>query len=1562
MQDALLTARNEFQSLTQAAMKAGNAMEGDFKTRIAAAKVGINEMTREINQQKAIVQDATAKVRELGMAYKEALSKGGDAKGLKQSLSEAMSNLEEDKSMLAQLNQKQIEARLSVKELSEEYAALREESDKTSKSTGDMSFSLGKLAAALGGAAALKSFVSQIIQVRGQFQDMETQIETLVGKATTAKIMPDIKEMAKVSPLTMTDIVGAEKMMLSFNIAAEDSVKYLKALSDISMGDSQKFNSLTLAFSQMSSAGKLMGQDLLQMINAGFNPLQEIAKKTGKSISELKEEMSKGAISAQMVQEAFISATSEGGKFFGMSEAASKTIRGQISMMEDAMDAALNNIGIASEGLIMGSIKTITKLIENYETVGRVILTVAATYGTYRAAVLVTTAAEKLAALQRLAQIKHTTALSLATGGLTGKVKALNVALKANPWGIALSAIAAIGGAIWTFTANKREEKKAIQETNKAIGQEVANINTLAAEMKDANTSEARRLEILKELKAINPEIVKGVEDEANAVEQLAKNVELYNTQKLAEMAVNESDERSDYEDAKKAREEAKKEIEKSKNVVINAWTDLKPQIVKAIESGEVSDSLSGWLEEFIYDPNVDMYDKLAKIQEKYQDEYFNKPRWLVNQDDKKAIVGWVRASKDARRDYISATNELAEAEKNFEGAAKDLETRISETVDNLTPKAEDAAQIKLNLGLFMMPEAPKGPVTPEVPLSPNLGKEYDEKEKAWKKAKKKLDDINKARKDYNKAEYDAAVSAEAKARKEFQAVGGDVSSRKGASSTDPILKRMQAEQKDLQAARKIQDINARVRKLILGQIADDREREAELRKFENQQEIERINREKEDYVNALVKAEYEKLKAKGKGATFDEKTTREEVLKRDDVKKYDEIAKQTEQAQDKEYARKKAEKEEADRIAYLKEYGDFKEKVLAITEEYNQKIAKAENEWERKSLEAERDKVLEEMKQAKDASYQNIFKDTSKMSSSTIKEAIKKAQEEIQKTEYKNILSESDIEKIKILQEAIDKLQAALSSKVWESFGDGLSGIADKLSRLSVLRQKNSDGTGWVYNSSDDYEEAKAIGENLKKNIAGVALQEAVSGFDAIGSSLHNIADTLDDANLKAAANALDEIAGSLKTAVEGFAQGGPIFMLLNLALEQIMKPIHLLIEFFESGAINSKAIQDANKELKELELTIDNSKFDTIFGEDKWGKIAEAGDKWRMAAQEWEKVSQITFDEFFEDIKNGGVAGVDALAQTFANSQSVSLGNMWVQAKGVGKKKNSGYLQNLFPDIFDENGNLRRDKLEQAKVVLESLRSMKLADDSVIKALEENIGIAEKMNEAADALKEAASDYLGTIAQDLGNIIVDSILKGEDALEQLGDVGAEIITQLGRDLAQTWLINNYLKQFEEPIQEAFKNGDQKAVANIVADIVSGFPAMLEAGQQLVRGIFDVTKGTEYDVYEYAKEKEQQQKASQKGYEALSEETGSELSGRALAQYESTLRVEASLLDMKSNMVTMALAQQHTNFIAEDCRRLIAQSYIELQAIRENTDAMVSPIKNLSDKIDKWDSKIMEL
>ena len=122
------------------------------------------------------------------------------------------------------------------------------------------------------------------------------------GNADAAADMYErISDYGKVTPYDKAGLLEAQRTMMSFGLSGEAAFSTLKQIGDIAMGDSQKMQSLALAFAQMSSTGKLTGQDLMQMINAGFNPLNEISKQTGKSVGELKEEMSKGAISANFV-------------------------------------------------------------------------------------------------------------------------------------------------------------------------------------------------------------------------------------------------------------------------------------------------------------------------------------------------------------------------------------------------------------------------------------------------------------------------------------------------------------------------------------------------------------------------------------------------------------------------------------------------------------------------------------------------------------------------------------------------------------------------------------------------------------------------------------------------------------------------------------------------------------------------------------------------------------------------------------------------------------------------------------------------------------------------------------------------------------------------------------------------------------------------------------------------------------------------------------------------------------------------------------------------------------
>ena len=261
-----------------------------------------------------------------------------------------------------------------------------------------MDAAFGKIAKAAGGifaASQISEFINKIVAVRGEIESLQISFETLAGASAGNKLFSQIREFAVQTPMMMKDLAAGAQTMLAFNIATEKVMPILKAIGDISMGDAQKFNSLSLAFSQMSATGKLMGQDLLQMINAGFNPLSVISEKTGKSIGELKTEMEAGKISTDMVTEAFISATSEGGKFYGMLEKQSHGINGAISNLQGAIDDMFNDLGEKAQGGIVSTISFATQVVKHYEIIGTILGGIIVTYGAYRAQLIAALAVEK---------------------------------------------------------------------------------------------------------------------------------------------------------------------------------------------------------------------------------------------------------------------------------------------------------------------------------------------------------------------------------------------------------------------------------------------------------------------------------------------------------------------------------------------------------------------------------------------------------------------------------------------------------------------------------------------------------------------------------------------------------------------------------------------------------------------------------------------------------------------------------------------------------------------------------------------------------------------------------------------------------------------------------------------------------------------------------------------------------------------------------------------------------------------------------------------------------------
>ena len=360
----------------------------------------------------------------------------------------------------------------------------------------------GALVASTFAVSGARDFISNMVSVRQSIEQSEAALTSFLGSKEKAdQMMESFKQMAATTPIDLETLSSSTQTMLGFGVSAETAGKMMRVLGDISGGNTQKFQSLSLAFSQMSSAGRLMGQDLLQMINAGFNPLTEMSRQTGKSIAELKEEMSKGAISSQQVTEAFISATEEGGRFHGMLKAQSQGLAGSFAKLKGAMNGMYNELGKESEGAIKGAVDLAASLARNYQDVALALASVTAGYGAVKGAQMAYAASSDVAYAMKYKS--EAEALNqLMTAEQRARISKLSMKDGAKAYGDALKAeVETTRAAVATKKAAALEEAAASKAKFTAAQMEVANARKLVAAkqaelLAAQGTANARKIEL----------------------------------------------------------------------------------------------------------------------------------------------------------------------------------------------------------------------------------------------------------------------------------------------------------------------------------------------------------------------------------------------------------------------------------------------------------------------------------------------------------------------------------------------------------------------------------------------------------------------------------------------------------------------------------------------------------------------------------------------------------------------------------------------------------------------------------------------------------------------------------------------------------------------------------------------------------------------------------------------------------------------------------------------------------------------------------------------------------
>ena len=1503
--NAQLTASNQrLDELVTNAAKAGAEMETGFKRKIFDASQVVNGFTEKILAQKAVVKDIEADVKRLGDAYRIALKRNPlSANGKLEEYNAARKALDEEKAALFGLTQQQAEARLSVKKLRDEYALYNDNAKEIVESNNGIAISWKKALAVIGGAGVLKALGSEMIRVRGEFQSMQTAIETMVGKDVAGQLIPQIKELAKISPLTMSDMVGAEKMMLGFNIQAEDTIKYLKAISDISMGESSKFNSLTLAFSQMSAAGKLMGQDLNQMINAGFNPLQIISEKTGKSIATLKDEMSKGAVSAEMVQQAFIDATSAGGKFYNMSENASKTINGQLSMMQDALDSVFNELGTKSESVIMDGIQMTTSLIQNYETVGKVLAGLVVTYGTYRTAVMLVTAAESK---HTLVEIGLTNARLLARKAQL----ALNAAMLTNPYVALTVVIGGLATTMWAMSDSTTAAARAQKEYNgikdaafKKEQEHKLKIEELLTAARDESLATLTRQKSLEELRKEYPKIFEQYDIEKLKLENILK----------LKQKINE-------EDSRRSVQGRRDDYNALNQTIAN-----QRRYLQLFDNPDLRKNMS--------DSDAEIWKMFSGNQSYVQvREQMEKNSELLKKYQKDMLDDNISAYKSNLKNY---SKEKLEAELKL--AQSSASKRNGFVVNGMMVKGGDLESVISSINGALAKK--KSPTT--------YKQDYEKAKKDWDDAKKKLSEIEKDKSKFTSKQYEEAKKRVETIEKAYKNLGGITGSSltKQDNQTEKLRKQTDKynallDKQSLEQQRSAEDLQmevdeARIKAMDEGSAKTIAEMELNFEK-----EMQAIDRQKKDALRKKVedaRAAWE-ANPKKKGKSFDATGIE---LSDNERKHFDELYKAAIANNEKAYK------------DLTEQYLSYTDERLAIEKKFNDDIAvlqEARKKAEAKGDASEIAKIDRSVEKRTEVKNEDIFKLDA--------EQFKKNMNWEQVFGNLDKVSTDTLKKLKVNLKDFISSQKDLSPENLKELVDAIERIDDKVSErnpfeaMSVSFKSLKDATDAQREAQEAYNKTLKEGTDEEKKNAKATLESAKNNKQkAISEAttvLHHGVDEI--GQYVDAGNQVIGIMETLGTKTPEWLEGtmsGFGEMLDGLGSIDLMKPMSIVTGGLQTikGALtsitslggvinwsgsNAKEVQDSINRLADRNETLQTS-IESLTDEIKASKGTKSVATYR-SAYEYQKEQNSNYLNIARE--QAGYHNSHKSWQYYMRWSAEDL--KWIQQNINKNFTGTSSLWELTPE-----------EMEKLRSNVDIWTKMQNAGkggygERVTDKLDDYIEQAGKLEELTDNLYEGLT---GMSFDSMYDSFVSSLMDMEKSAEDVADDISKYFMQAMLSNAIGEQFSDKLRTWYDKFGEAMKD-DGTLDNNERKELMDEYMGYVDEAMKLRDELAAATG------YDKISQESTSQSASSKGFQTMSQDTGEELNGRftALQIAGEEIKNQNIIQSQSLNLLTVkadAILSMNTETrnIADDTRDLIAQSYLELVQISENTGAIVKPI-----------------
>lgn len=1493
LETQLASARQQMMGLVTEAAKVGATMERDFKNGIYSASQTVNNLSANITSQRGVIRQLQNELTLLKEKYRETVKSGGNTSGMSEQIKAQTDKLREQKDILFGLTQQQAEARLSVKRLKDEYAAFKEEAGETVEANEKMSVSLTKVLGVIGGVTALKNFATELVNVRGQFQQLEIAFSTMLkSKEKADKLMSELVDIAAKTPFDLQGVASSAKQMIAYGSSAENVGDELVMLGNVAAGVGSQLSEIAYLYGTLRTQGRAYAVDIRQFAGRGIPIYEELAKVLGVTKDEVSGLVKEGKVGFKEVEQAFKNMTSESGIYYNLMQEQSKSLTGQLSNLGDAWDTMLNEIGKDTQGIASAGISGLKGLIENYETVGKILIGLIATYGTYKTALIVV----------RIAQDTLTARMELAilvTKAQTIAQKALNTVMKANPYVLVATVLAGLVATMWAFhdstTASEKAQQKFNEEQKNFANLEEERkkkIEELIRVIQDETETEFSKIKAYEELQRYSPALSSAYTREQLAVLNLAE----------ANKELNKERDKNSYENILKNIQQWEEKI-KSLNASLKNAGQGAPLIASQIESAKAN--LNKW------ESALSEYNRLKK-----ETEENSKPvevKLMEARSNREQII----------REYNIARQILQEEQekiKNFPFATIPIDVQIRFNNAQAALKGIDGTIF----GLESQREASE--------------KSYQQ---AYKEAKAvyeaKLKAVEDAKKGTESA-YKKAVEELEAAEKSYKSLGGITGDTLAKQENDAKKDAERQKKEQQQVAEELLQLRRTNQQEEINLMEEGSEKKRRQIELDYQREIDEIRKQRKKWEDAqggkLTSEQREVLGSRASNAM----TSREKGLA--------EITETENQAAIEANER------------YLKSYGTFMQKRDAIIAEYTRKISEATTQGDKDILQKEMDKALssldlEKLKQG--INWELIFGDLDKVSKESLNKVKQQLREFKNSDEYKNMA----VDQKKVVDEALSNIQSTLIDK-----GGLLADLPEQLSELAKAQEELSQ-------AQEEYNEAMRSGTDEQKEAATKKLNDAQKRQQNAQVNVQKSTDKT-TSNLVTLSNVITQLGSNSEISLSqvGDLAGNivDIFAEESEKLGGIIGAAFSLLDAIGTQGLDgfvSNIFSSVFKSVGGIWDTLTFGGFSKLFGiggnekevQDTINRLTDRNEKLQSAIESLteemksSKGSEKSVAEYNKAIKYQEEYNKNVLAKAEANAGYHSSHHSWAYYMGWSESDIQWIRENVMAE-FTGTDSLWQMSPEQMDLLRQNVDLwQKMADsgkggygNSVVDALGEYADLAGNLEE----LKEGLFEQLTGISFDsMYDSFIDTLMDMDASAEDFADNLSEYFM---RAMLSDKIGNMYSQKLEDwwnRFGESMKDGNlSESERNSLQNEYMGYV------NEALKLRDELAAATGYDKAGSSS----QQSASSRGFGTeMTHEDAGELSGRFTAVYESNLRIETAeqqqtiaITELRGSIGSLTSQATGLYNIADETRTILANSYLELQQIRENTGEIVKPIKQM--------------